>query len=159
MSLFSTYIFICSLIYLFEYIHIYYLLTYYQPAFTVTWKKEKKPPGTRDKNISNHRPGEKRKNIIGQKKKEKKKEKRPTSSHQLKKIKRYAVNYKSAQCEVEPITKINLNHVSGRFLVNRWVGFWWIKMVFSPLSSVVTKLPDDPLRWNFSWRIPTRDLT
>ena len=32
-------------------------------------KKEKNPPGTRDKNISNHRPGEKRKNIIGQKKK------------------------------------------------------------------------------------------
>ena len=31
-------------------------------------KKKKKPPsGTRDKNISNHRPGEKRKNVIGQK--------------------------------------------------------------------------------------------
>ena len=32
---------------------------YYLPAFTVTQKKEKKMPGTRDKNISNHRPGEK----------------------------------------------------------------------------------------------------
>ena len=32
----------------------------------VTRKKKKNPPGTRDKNISNHRPGEK-KNIIGQK--------------------------------------------------------------------------------------------
>ena len=31
-------------------------------------KKKKTLPGTRDKNISNHRPGEKRKNIIGQKK-------------------------------------------------------------------------------------------
>ena len=28
-------------------------------------KKEKKPPGTRDKNISNHRPEKKEKNIIG----------------------------------------------------------------------------------------------
>ena len=35
-------------------------------------KKEKKPSGTRDKNISNHRPGEKRKNVIGQKKKKEK---------------------------------------------------------------------------------------
>ena len=33
--------------------------------------------------------------------------------------------------------------------------FWWIKMVFSPLSLVGTKLPDEPLRWNFSRRIPT----
>ena len=48
-----------------------YLLIYYLPAFTVTRKKKKKTPGTRDKNISNHRPGEKRKNIIGQKKKRK----------------------------------------------------------------------------------------
>ena len=62
-------------------IYIYiYILTYYLPAFTVTRKKEKKTPRTRDNNISNYRPGEKRKNIIGQKKK-----KRPTSSHQLKK--------------------------------------------------------------------------
>ena len=52
-----------------------YLLIYYLPAFTVTRKKEKNLPGTRDKNISNHRPGGKRKNIIGQKKKKKKKEK------------------------------------------------------------------------------------
>ena len=50
-----------------NYIYIYiYLLTYYLPAFTVTRKK--KPPGTRDKNISNHRPWKKRKNIIRQKK-------------------------------------------------------------------------------------------
>ena len=34
----------------------------------VTRKKEKNPPGTRDKNISNHRPGKKKKNIVGQKK-------------------------------------------------------------------------------------------
>ena len=34
-------------------------------------KKKKTLPGTRDKNISNHRPGEKRKNIIGKKKEEK----------------------------------------------------------------------------------------
>ena len=50
-------------------------------------KRKKNPPGTRDKNIPNHRPGEKRKNIIGQKKK------RPTPSHQLKKIKRYAFSW------------------------------------------------------------------
>ena len=43
-----------------------YLLIYL-PAFMVTRKKEKKPSGTRDKNISNHRPGEKEKHIIGQK--------------------------------------------------------------------------------------------
>ena len=76
----------CASIYIYIYI---YLLTYYLPAFTVTRKKEKNPPGTRDKNISNHCLGEKRKNIIGQKKKKK----RPTPSHQLKKIKRYTVSW------------------------------------------------------------------
>ena len=40
------------------YIYIY-LLIYYLPVFTVTRKK--KSSGTRDKNISNHRPGEKEK--------------------------------------------------------------------------------------------------
>ena len=60
-------------LYIYIYIYIYiYLLIYYLPAFTVTRKKEKNLPGTRDKNISNHRPGEKRKNIIEQKKKKRK---------------------------------------------------------------------------------------
>ena len=48
-------------------------------------KRKKNPPGTRDKDISNHRPGGKRKNL-GQKE-------RPTPSHQLKKIKIYAVSW------------------------------------------------------------------
>ena len=39
-----------------------------------------KPPGTRDKNISNHRPGEKRKNTIGQKNKNKRKGQLPHTS-------------------------------------------------------------------------------
>ena len=41
-----------------EYIYIYvyvYLLNYYLTAFTVTRKKEKKPPVFRDNNISNYR--------------------------------------------------------------------------------------------------------
>ena len=45
-----------------------------------------------------------------------------------------------------------VNFKLSRFLVN-------IKMVFSPLLLVGAKLPDDPLRWNFSRRIPTRDLS
>ena len=49
-----------------------YLLINYLPAFKV---QEKKPPGTRDKRILNHRPGEKEK-IIGQK--ERKGQPRPT---------------------------------------------------------------------------------
>ena len=57
-------------IYIYIYIYIY-LLTYYQPAFTVTRKKEKKTPGTRDKNISNHRLGKKEKISYKKKKKEK----------------------------------------------------------------------------------------
>ena len=58
-------VYVCVCIYIYIYILIYYL-----PAFTVTKKKRKKnPPGTRDKNISNHRPGKKEKNIIGQKEK------------------------------------------------------------------------------------------
>ena len=46
---------------------------------------------------------------------------------------------------------LNVNFKLSRFLVN-------IKMVFSPLTLVGAKFPDDPLRWNFSRRIPTRDL-
>ena len=41
-------------------------LSIYLPAFMVPEKNQKKPPGTRDKCISNHRLGEKEK-IIGQK--------------------------------------------------------------------------------------------
>ena len=53
-------------------IYIYiYLLIHYLPAFTVTKKKEKNPPGTRDKNISNHRPGKKKKYHRTERKKEK----------------------------------------------------------------------------------------
>ena len=55
-----TYTYICIYVYISVYEYMY-LLTYYLPAFTVTRKKEKKTPGTRDKNNSNHRPGEKRK--------------------------------------------------------------------------------------------------
>ena len=57
-------------IYIYIYIYIY-ILTYYLPAFTVT--RGKNPPGTRDKNISNHRPGEKKKKYHRTKKKRKKK--------------------------------------------------------------------------------------
>ena len=101
-------------IYLSTYIYIY-ILTYYLLSFTFT---RKNLAGTRDNNTSNHCPGKKRKNIIGQKKK-----KRPTSSHQLKKIKRYTISWSKekekptinscnatitncAQYEVDPITKI-----------------------------------------------------
>ena len=48
-------------------------------------KRKKKLPGTRDKNISNHRPGEKEKNIIGEK------ERKGQPRH--KRIKRYAVSW------------------------------------------------------------------
>ena len=41
----------------------------------VTRKKEKKPPWTRDKNISNHRPGKKKKKKISKDKEKKKKSK------------------------------------------------------------------------------------
>ena len=59
-------IYIFTYIYTYTYIYVYIyicicLLIYYLPAFTVTSKKEKNPPGTRDKIISNHRPGEKEK--------------------------------------------------------------------------------------------------
>ena len=87
-------------------------------------EKRKKTPGTRDKNISNHRPGEKRKKIIGQKRKKKRKgQLRHTSWKKNQEICSQLVkrkikptvkcrHYKSAQYEVEPITKINLNRES-----------------------------------------------
>ena len=69
-----------------------YLLIYYLPAFTVTRKKNKtkknKPRQEQEIKISR---------ITAQGKKKKyhrtKRKKRPTSSHQLKKIKRYAVSW------------------------------------------------------------------
>ena len=83
-------------------------------------KRKITPPGTRDKNISNRRPGKKRKNIIGQKKRKGQlchtswKKSRGMQSVGQKKNKTHrkmpqCYNYKSAQYEVEPITKINLN--------------------------------------------------
>ena len=51
------------------YIYIYIFTNLISTSIHGTRKKKrkKKPPGTRDKSISNHRPGEKEKNIIGQK--------------------------------------------------------------------------------------------
>ena len=66
--------------YIYIYIYIYTnLLIYYLPAFTVTRKKEKNPPGTSDKNILNHRPGEKEKISYNKKKKKRKGQLRHTS--------------------------------------------------------------------------------
>ena len=77
-------------LYLSIYLPLYiYLLTYYLPAFTVTRKKEKKRQEQEIKISRLTVRGKKRKNIIGQKKEKK----RPTPSHQLKKIKRYAVSW------------------------------------------------------------------
>ena len=75
------------------YIYIYiYLLIYYLSAFTVTKKKKKKTPEFKDNNISNHCLGKKEKDY-----QEKKRKKRPTSSHQLKKIKRYTISWSKEQ--------------------------------------------------------------
>ena len=106
-----------NFIYIYVYIYIYiYILIYNLPAFTVTKKKKKKPCQNSEITNLESLPGEKRKKLSGKKKK------RPTSSHQLKKIKRYAISWskeqdptakccnatitKSAQYEIEPITKI-----------------------------------------------------
>ena len=70
------------IIYIYMYIYIYKSTIYQHSRLP-----EKTPPGTRDKNISNHRPGKKK---IYHRIKRKK---RPTPSHQLKKIKRYAVSW------------------------------------------------------------------
>ena len=53
--------YIVAIQYIYIYIYIYiYESTIYQHS-QLPEKQEKKPPGTRDKNISNHRPGEKQK--------------------------------------------------------------------------------------------------
>ena len=58
-------------IYIYIYIYMYIFTNLISTSIHGTRKKEKKnPPGTRDKNISNHRPGEKEK-ILYDKKKEK----------------------------------------------------------------------------------------
>ena len=85
-------------------------------------KKRNNPPGTRDKNFSNHCPGEKKKYH------KTKRKKRPTPSHQLKKSKRYAVSRSKEkkkptviaamlqlqECSIRSRAnyKINLNHES-----------------------------------------------
>ena len=85
----------------------------------MTKKKKKETPEFGDNNTSRITAQVKKKNVIGRKKK-----KKPTVSHQLKKIKRYAISWskeqkptansynatiiKSAQYYVEQITKISL---------------------------------------------------
>ncbi len=62
-------------LYIYIYIYIYIYTNIISNSSHRTRKKEKNPPGTRDKSISNHRPGEKKKillvkqkkNVIGQK--------------------------------------------------------------------------------------------
>ena len=55
-------------IYIYIYIYIYIFTNLISSSIHGYQKKENKnPPGTRDKNISNHRPGEKEKKYIGQK--------------------------------------------------------------------------------------------
>ena len=95
------------------YIYIYiYLLIYYLPAFTVTRKK--KPPGTRDKNMSNHHPGKK---YHRTKRKKKANPVRPVEKHQeicsqlVKRKIKPTVNAAMLQLlecstRVEPITKL-----------------------------------------------------
>ena len=68
------------LTYIYIYIYIYiYLLIYSLPAFTVTKKKGKKTPELKEKDYREE------------------KKKRPTSSHQLKNIKRYAISLSKEQ--------------------------------------------------------------
>ena len=82
----------------------------------VTRKKEKNPPGTRDKNISNHRPGEKEK-ISKDKKKEKANPVTPVEKNQeicsqlVKRKLKPSVNAAMLQLQgcstqVEPIVKL-----------------------------------------------------
>ena len=75
---------------IYKYIYIY-LLIYYLPAFTVTKKKKKTLPEFRD--------NKSRITAWGKKKKDyrEKKKKSPTSTHQLKKIKRYAISWSKEQ--------------------------------------------------------------
>ena len=107
-----------------QYIYIYiYLLTYHLPAFTVTRKKEKKTPGTRDKNYLESPPGGKRKKYHRTRKRKGQlrhtswKKSRNMQSVGQKKNKTHrkmpqCYHYKSAQYEVEPITKIKFNRKS-----------------------------------------------
>ena len=108
--------FLCEVIYIYIYIYIY-LLIYYLPAFTVT-KKKKKPPGTRDKNISNHRPeGKEKYHRTKKKKKEKTNPVTPVEKNQeicsqlVKRKIKPTVNTAMLQLQecstrVEPITKL-----------------------------------------------------
>ena len=73
------------IIYIYIYIYIYIFTNLISTSIHGT---RKKPSGTRDNSISNHRPGEKKRKIYRSKRK-----KRPTSSDPLKKkIKGYAVS-------------------------------------------------------------------
>ena len=70
---------VCGYIYIYIYtcIYIYIFTNIISTSIHGTRKKQKKPwPGTRDKNISNHRPEEKEKSFLG--KKERKDQPRPT---------------------------------------------------------------------------------
>ena len=71
------------------YIYIYILTNLLSTSIHGDKEKEKETPEFRNNNISNHYLGRKEKDYREKKKKEKK---RLTSSHQLKKIKRYAIS-------------------------------------------------------------------
>ena len=61
------FVYIYLYIYIYIYVYIYNLLSTSIHGYQKEKKRKKSPSGTRDKNISNHRPGGKRKNVIGQK--------------------------------------------------------------------------------------------
>ena len=82
-----------------RYIYIYIYLLTNLLSTSIHSDKEKEKKTCQNSEITNLEslPGEKRKGLLGEKKK-----KRPTSSNQLKKIKRYAISWSKGQ---KPIAK------------------------------------------------------
>ena len=78
-----------------SYIYIYIYTNLLPTSIYGDKEKEKKTPEFKDKNISRITTRGKKKKVIGRKKK--KKRKRPTLSHKLKEIKRYAISWSKEQ--------------------------------------------------------------
>ena len=151
-------------VYIYIYIYIYIYTNLISTSIHGTRKKEKKTRQVQGIRISRTTARGKKKNISKKKKKEKANLVRPLEKNQgicsqlaKRKLKHFFFFFYKSKVFCSFLFFSYLFLLLCKFYA-RW-DFGEYKTACSPLASVGLRLPDDPLRWNFSRRFPTRDLS